>query len=82
MCIIGWSLLCDCLFDYLFVWQQSGKTFSENVLLDVNKIHFVLASAPVNEIYKEVLTQIDTIISNHECDLPPKDHSYIRLDIF
>lgn len=50
-----------------------GKTFSENVLLDVNKIHFVLASAPVNEIYKEVLTQIDTIISNHECDLPPKE---------
>ena len=26
-----------------------GKTFTENVLLDVNKIHFILASADVNE---------------------------------
>lgn len=50
-----------------------GKTFSENVLLDVNKIHFVLASAPSHEVYNEVLKYIDDIIDNHECNLPSKE---------
>ncbi len=27
-----------------------GKTFTENILLDVNKIHFVLASAPIDKL--------------------------------
>lgn len=44
-----------------------GKTFSENALLDVNKIHFVLASAPIRELYKEVLSKIDNAIANNEC---------------
>lgn len=43
-----------------------GKTFTENVLLDVNKIHFVLASAPIGELYNDVLRYIDQIIENHE----------------
>ena len=43
-----------------------GKTFTENVLLDVNKIHFVLASAPIGELYNDVLRYIDQIIENNE----------------
>lgn len=43
-----------------------GKTFTENILLDVNKIHFVLASAPIGELYNDVLGYIDQIIENHE----------------
>ena len=32
-----------------------GKTFTENVLLDVNKIHFILASAPENGLKEDLL---------------------------
>ena len=51
-----------------------GKTFSENVLLDVNKIHFILASAPIDTLYNEVLKIIEDLIYNKECDLPPKEY--------
>lgn len=37
----------------------SGKTFREHVLLDVNKIHFMLASAPVELLVKDVIAEID-----------------------
>ena len=43
-----------------------GKTFTENVLLDVNKIHFVLACAPIDELYSDVVHEIDHLISNNE----------------
>lgn len=43
-----------------------GKTFSENVLLDVNKIHFILASAKIDELYDDVLDIIDGLIGNKE----------------
>ena len=43
-----------------------GKTFTENVLLDVNKIHFVLACAPIEELYSDVVNEIDHLISNNE----------------
>lgn len=43
-----------------------GKTFTENVLLDVNKIHFILASADVNELYNDLLKRIDQLIANGE----------------
>ena len=63
-----------------------GKTFSENVLLDVNKIHFVLASAQICELYKEVLEKIDDVIRNNECpDLPSKEeliHKYATEERF
>ena len=32
-----------------------GKTFEENVLLDVNKIHFILASAPLEPLKSDLL---------------------------
>jgi len=31
-----------------------GKTFTENVLLDVNKIHFILASAPIDKLIADL----------------------------
>ena len=43
-----------------------GKTFTENVLLDVNKIHFVLACAPIDELYSDVVNEVDHLISNNE----------------
>ena len=43
-----------------------GKTFTENVLLDVNKIHFILACAPINELYSDVLKYVDYVIENKE----------------
>ena len=36
-----------------------GKTITENVLLDVNKIHFVLASADIDSLVKDVLERMD-----------------------
>lgn len=35
-----------------------AMTFSENKLLDVNKIHFVLASTDITNLYEEVIKQI------------------------
>lgn len=36
-----------------------GKTFTENVLLDVNKIHFTLASADVHSLVKDIYALLD-----------------------
>lgn len=36
-----------------------GKTFSENVLLDVNKIHFILASADIASLVADLKLQLD-----------------------
>lgn len=36
-----------------------GKTVSEHVLLDVNKIHFILASGDIQEIVKDLLERLD-----------------------
>ena len=37
----------------------SGKPFTENVLLDVNKIHFILANADIHSLVKEVFVLLD-----------------------
>lgn len=37
----------------------TGKTVSENVLLDVNKIHFILARGDIREIVKDLLERLD-----------------------
>ena len=50
-----------------------GKTISQDLLLDVNKIHFILAVAPVKELYEEVIRHIDDIIKTSECELPSKE---------
>lgn len=36
-----------------------GKTFTENVLLDVNKIHFILACADIHVLEKDIFTLLD-----------------------
>lgn len=36
-----------------------GKSFAENVLLDVNKIHFILASADIYELKEDILISLD-----------------------
>ena len=49
-----------------------GKITTENVLLDVNKIHFILASAKVDVILKDLFAQLDyyrragELLSNEE----------------
>ena len=57
--------------NYTYVWpvllqyKMQGsffvpaKTFRENCLLDVNKIHFILASASIGELCKELYEQLD-----------------------
>ncbi len=36
-----------------------GKSFAENVLLDVNKVHFILASADIHVLEKDVFVLLD-----------------------
>lgn len=36
-----------------------GKTYCDHVLLDVNKIHFILASGDINSIQKDLFEQLD-----------------------
>ena len=36
-----------------------AQTFCENKLLDVNKIHFILASSKIEDLYQELITQIE-----------------------
>ena len=38
---------------------MTGKTFAEDTLLDVNKIHFILASAKESELLEELYRQMD-----------------------
>lgn len=45
------------------VFYIPGKTFMEKKLLDVNKIHFILACAKQEELYQDLVTQI---IENRE----------------
>lgn len=37
----------------------SGKTFTEHKLLDVNKIHFILACADMDKLMKDLLSELD-----------------------
>ncbi|MBE5946745.1 MAG: polysaccharide deacetylase [Lachnospiraceae bacterium] len=43
-----------------------GKTFTENALLDVNKIHFVLASAPIDKLVYD----LELMIKENSMDYP------------
>lgn len=48
----------------------SAQVFCENKLLDVNKIHFVLASADIDNLYNDVINQIK-YYSKEGWELPP-----------
>lgn len=41
-----------------------GKAFAEHCLLDVNKIHYLLASAPIEVLCKELFAQLDDYRGN------------------
>ena len=49
-----------------------GKTFTENVLLDVNKIHFILASADIHSLVKDVFALLDQYRANGS-DIPSNE---------
>ena len=52
-----------------------GKTFAEHKLLDVNKIHYILASADINELAEDVKKRMDHYRGG-EYDYPPTDQLY------
>lgn len=52
-----------------------GKTFHEHVLLDVNKIHFILASAPVEKIKNDLFALLDQHREGYT-DLPSNTQLY------
>lgn len=60
-----------------------GKTFTENVLLDVNKIHFVLASASnPKELVNDINTLLDIARQTPEyCNLPSNEALYAQYGI-
>ena len=60
-----------------------GKTFSENVLLDVNKVHFVLASADnPKELVSDIYALLDEVRYNPEYNnLPSNAELYAQYGI-
>ncbi|MGI0528415.1 polysaccharide deacetylase family protein [Treponema socranskii] len=60
-----------------------GKTFSENVLLDVNKVHFVLASASdPKELVSDINNLLDKARRNPEySSLPSNQELYVHYGI-
>lgn len=60
-----------------------GKTFTENVLLDVNKVHFVLASADnPKELVNDIYTLLDEARKTSEYkDLPSNAELYVQYGI-
>lgn len=49
-----------------------GKTFNENLLLDVNKIHYILASGNISEIFQDLIKKIE-IYRDEMPKLPRKE---------
>lgn len=52
-----------------------GKTFAEHQLLDVNKIHYILASAKIDELVADVKKELDHYRGN-EWVYPPTEELY------
>lgn len=52
-----------------------GKTFTEHKLLDVNKIHFILATADIGELVQEIYRQLD-YYRGSEFDIPCNEELY------
>ena len=54
-----------------------GKSFAENVLLDVNKIHFILASADIYSLMKDVYILLDRCRSEEpSLDIPSNEELF------
>ena len=58
-----------------------GKTFSENVVLDVNKIHFILASASVDVIKEDLKQKLNENRYGEYGEIPSNDELYARYAI-
>lgn len=58
-----------------------GKTFTENVLLDVNKIHFILASAPAEELKDDLLLLLNQYRKDAGPGFPSNEELYERYAI-
>lgn len=55
----------------------SSKTFSENILMDVNKIHFTLASADIQKLVHDIFEQISYYRENgNKYNLPQPEMLY------
>lgn len=52
-----------------------GKTFHEHVLLDVNKVHFILATAPIETLKKDLCDLLDQHRTNYS-NLPSTAELY------
>lgn len=52
-----------------------GKTFVEHQLLDVNKIHFVLASTNINNLVQDIFKQLD-YYRGKEFDIPSNEELF------
>ena len=61
-------------------FSMPGKIIAEQKLLDVNKIHFVLAAANVGDIKSEVFAQLDRYRGN-EFNVPPNQELYEKLAV-
>lgn len=62
----------------------SGKTFTTHQLLDVNKIHYILASANINDLLEDLKKEMD-YYRGQEFDYAPTDelfHTYAVEDRF
>ncbi len=55
-----------------------GKTFTENVLLDVNKIHFILASAPEKKLKDDLLDLLNQHRRDTGSGYPSNEELYKR----
>lgn len=54
-----------------------GKSFAENVLLDVNKIHFILASADIHALEKDIFILLDRYREEEsEITIPSKEELF------
>lgn len=58
-----------------------GKTFATHQLLDVNKIHYMLASADTNELLEDVKKEMDYYRGGTEFDYAPTDELFHKYAI-
>lgn len=59
-----------------------GKTFSENKVLDVNKIHFILASQSVETVKKDLMKKLDESRNGEYAQLPSNEELYEKNAIY
>lgn len=52
-----------------------GRTIAENVVLDVNKVHFILASADIRELLNDLLDRME-YYRGGEFEYPPNDELF------